>query len=83
MRLHILPVEGQLPRRGLAALERGKGVTYTVEQVARALANHYIKQHGGADADTLVAGQPNWQQFTEAAQALIDDLKLPTAGTMQ
>jgi hypothetical protein len=83
MQLRFLPVERQLPRREVAALERGKGVTYTVEQVARALANHYIKQHGGADGDTLIEGQPNWKAFTEAAQELIETLGLPTEGTMQ
>lgn len=50
-------------------------VTDIVREIARALANNHLLHAGGADADTLVKGSPNWHFFTNDVRAALGALK--------
>lgn len=40
-------------------------------ELARGFANNHLEHTGGADADTLVKGTPNWHFFTRDAETAI------------
>jgi hypothetical protein len=53
-------------------------VTEIIERVARALANTHYNHVGGADADTLVNGKPNWVFCMQDARAAVEAMREPT-----
>jgi hypothetical protein len=53
-------------------------VNEMVKQVAKALANRRYVHTGGADAQTLVPGTPNWSFCIDDARIAISAMREPT-----
>jgi hypothetical protein len=49
-----------------------------IERVAKALAHKRYVHCGGSEADTLVAGKPNWTFCLDDAHAVIEAMREPT-----
>lgn len=61
---------------------RDVAITEIAERVARALSEKRHLSMGGADADTLVQGIPNWHYCVDDAKVAIEALREPTSAML-